>query len=249
MKIIGFHAARLILAIALISGCASKGELKDERDPWEGYNRAAFKFNDTLDRAILKPVAKGYKKITPDLMEEAVHNFFSNLEDVGVAVNNLLQFKIKDGFSDIGRLALNSTFGIGGLIDLGTVAGFRKHEEDFGQTLGAWGLDSGPYFVIPFLGPSTLRDAPAKAVDHYLDPITYVEDDTIRYSLRAVDLIDLRAGLLATEETIEGVAFDRYTFIKNAFLDRREFLVHDGNPPIEDDFLDELDELDALDEE
>lgn len=236
---------RLMIACLCVmqAGCATTGGVTDERDPLEPYNRAVYTFNDTLDRAVLKPVAQGYKRVIPEAFNIAISNFFSNLNDVNVAVNNLLQLKLVDAASDVGRLVLNSTLGIGGLFDVASGFGLRKHEEDFGQTLGYWGIGAGPYLVLPFFGPSTLRDAPSRAVDTYADPIVYVPDVIPALTLVGSRVTDYRADLLATEETLDEIALDRYIAIRNAYLDRREFLVYDGRPPQDEDLIRELEAL------
>ncbi len=240
-------AALMLCGVLLFTGCASVPGEPDPRDPWEGYNRAMFKFNDSLDRALLKPAAKGYQVIMPEFLDTTVSNFFSNLDDIRVAINNLLQFKINDGFSDLGRLLINSSFGLGGLLDISSEMGFPKHNEDFGQTLGAWGVPSGPYLIIPFTGPSTVRDTPASFADSYMLPINYLNDYETYLGLTALSIINSRADLLRLEKIADDVAYDRYTFIRNAYLDRRQFLVNDGRPSEDDnDLLNELNELEAL---
>ncbi len=235
----------VILCIALaVGGCATTQGPSDPHDPLERYNRAVFKFNDTLDRAVLKPVARGYRRVVAQPFNIAITNFFSNLGDIGVAVNNLLQLKVIEAASDVGRLAINTTLGIGGLFDIGSRFGLRKHEEDFGQTLGYWGVGPGPYIVLPFFGPSTLRDAPSRVVDAYYDPIVFLNATGPRFGLIGARLVDSRSDLLSTEATLNEFAFDRYIAIRNAYLDRREFLVHDGNPPPDQDLIEELEALD-----
>jgi phospholipid-binding lipoprotein MlaA len=202
-----------------------------------------YGFNDGLDRAILKPAAQGYQAIAPDFVETGVRNFFENLDDISVAVNNLLQGKLSNSASDIGRVVINSTIGVLGLFDVASSMGFTKHDEDFGQTLGAWGMDSGPYIVWPIFGPSTLRDSPSLVVDRVLlNPLTYVEIKTLeRVGIIAIDAVSVRAELLSLEETVDEISTDRYTFIREAYLDRREFLVNDGAAG-DTDLYDELDE-------
>lgn len=232
-----------LLACVVLCGCATTNGPSDERDPLERYNRTVYRFNDALDRAILKPVAQGYRRYTPPEFNVAISNFFANLGDVGVALNNLLQLKVVDAASDVGRLAVNSTLGIGGLFDVGSRLGLRKHEEDFGQTLGYWGVPSGPYLVLPLFGPSTIRDTPGRVVDGYFDPVVYLNGDVERIGLIGLRLLDYRADLLSAEETLDEIALDRYIAIRNAFLDRREFLVYDGNPPADEDLIKELESL------
>ncbi|MBA2491437.1 MAG: VacJ family lipoprotein [Gammaproteobacteria bacterium] len=232
-----------LLACIVLAGCATTSGRPDERDPLERYNRTVFRFNDVLDRNLLKPVARGYRRYLPKPFNIAISNFFANLGDVGVAANNLLQLKVVNAASDVGRIAINSTLGVGGLFDVGSRFGLRKHEEDFGQTLGYWGVPAGPYLVLPLFGPSTVRDTPGRVVDGYLDPVVYVDGDIERIGLVGLRLLDYRADLLSTEETLDEIALDRYIAIKNAFLDRREFLVYDGNPPPDEDLIRELESL------
>jgi phospholipid-binding lipoprotein MlaA len=234
----------ILLACVTVSACATTNGPTDERDPLERYNRAVFKFNETLDRAILKPVARGYRRVLPEPFNIAISNFFSNLGDIGVAVNNLLQLKVLNAASDVGRLAINTTLGLGGLFDVASRFGLRKHEEDFGQTMAYWGLGPGPYLMLPLFGPSTVRDAPGRVVDGYVDPVVYL-NNIPRISLFGARVVDYRADLLKTEETLDEIALDRYIAIRNAFLDRREFLVHDGNPPPDQELIEELESLDS----
>jgi len=237
-------ALLLACAVMILSGCASTQYVADERDPWQGFNRTMYGFNDGLDRALLKPAAKGYKAVAPDFVETGVRNFFDNLDDISVAVNNLLQGKVSNSFSDIGRLAINSTIGVLGLFDVASSMGLTKHDEDFGQTLGVWGMDSGPYIMWPLFGPSTLRDSPSLVVDRVLlNPLTYVEIKTgERIAIVALDVVSVRAELLSLEETVDEISTDKYTFIREAYLDRRDFLVNDGSPAEELDLYDELDD-------
>ncbi|WP_068826469.1 MlaA family lipoprotein [Pseudomonas sp. BMS12] len=202
-----------------------------EDDPWESFNRPVFTFNDTLDTYALKPVAKGYQAVTPQIVEDGVHNVFNNIGDVGNLANNLLQGKLHDAGVDTGRLLFNTTFGLLGFFDVASHMGLQRNDEDFGQTLGAWGVGSGPYLVIPFLGPSTLRDAPAKIPDSFLEPYPYIDHVPTRNVTRAVDVVDTRASLLSAEKMISG---DKYIFIRNAYLQNREFRVKDGE--VVDDF-------------
>jgi phospholipid-binding lipoprotein MlaA len=233
----------ILLVCVAAAGCATTNGPTDERDPLERYNRAIFRFNDTLDRAILKPVSKGYRRITPEPFNIAISNFFANLYDVNVAFNNALQLKLVSAASDVGRIVINSTLGFGGLFDVASRFGLRKHEEDFGQTLGYWGVGSGPFLMLPLFGPSTVRDAPGRVVDAYLDPVVYVSNNPARFFLAGSRIIDYRADLLTTEETLDEIALDRYIAIRSAFLDRREFLVHDGRPPPDEDLIEELESL------
>lgn len=222
--------AALLLAASLAAGCATTGE-RDSRDPWEGFNRKSFAFNEKLDEIVLKPVATGYQKIVPGFAREGVNNFFDNLEDVGTTLNNFLQGKPKEGASDLGRFVVNTVFGVLGLWDVATPLGLEKHYEDFGQTLGVWGVESGPYFVIPFLGPSTARDAPAKAVDPSWYYASLIDNNTIYWSIWGLDKVRIRANLFQAEGVLTEAALDKYSFIRDAWIQRRRSMVYDGNPP------------------
>ena len=219
-----------LLSLLLVGCATAPNAKKDPRDPLEGFNRASYKFNDGLDRALLKPAAKGYKAITPDFVESGVTNFFSNLGQPTVIINDLLQAKFKASLNDTGRFLLNTTVGIGGLFDPASAAGLDRNDEDFGQTLGKWGVSSGAYLMVPFFGPSTVRDAFGSGVDTFTSPVHYVERDAWRYGLQGMDLIDARARRLPLEDTL-AQTYDKYTFIKNAFLQQREYAVKDGNVP------------------
>ena len=234
----------LLFSILIVSGCATTQELSnDPRDPWEGFNRGVYTFNDAVDRAFLKPVAAGYRAITPEFAEEGVSNFFSNLDDVRVAFNNTLQFKFLDAASDIGRIVINSTIGLLGFIDVASNMGLQKHNEDFGQTLGYWGMGTGPYIVLPIFGPSNFRDGPGIVVDHFTWPPTWADiKHRERTILIGMNVINTRAELLKVEETVEEIIHDRYVFIRNAYLDHREFLVKDGEISPDDDLYKELEE-------
>lgn len=216
------------LAVALLPMGALAAS---EQDPLEGVNRAIFSFNEALDKYFLKPVAKGYQAITPDPVEEGVHNVFGNLGEVRNLVNNLLQGKVRDAGVDGSRLLFNSTFGVAGIFDVATPMGLPRNDEDFGQTLGSWGVGSGAYLVLPALGPSSLRDGPARIPDGYLGPYAHMDHVPSRNLLRGVDVIDTRASFLAAERMLSG---DKYVFLRNAYLQTREFKVRDGE--VEDDF-------------
>ena len=223
-----------VLALGVLAGCATVGGNPD--DPLEGYNRAMFNFNDAVDKAVLKPVAKGYKTVMPRFARTGVSNFFSNLGDLWIGVNNILQGKIGAGASDFCRVAMNTTVGILGLIDVASDAGLEKHNEDFGQTLGRWGVGTGAYVVLPFLGPSDVRDGFSRlAVDWHGDPLWRVNDIPVRNELYGARLIDTRASLLDASNLLEAAALDRYSFTRSAYLQRRRSLVYDGNPPEEPD--------------
>lgn len=210
------------------------------KDPWEGFNRKVFGFNDTLDRFFLKPVAKSYRFVTPDFMETGVTNFFDNIAEVPNALNNVLQWKWGKAGNSTGRLLINSTVGVAGLFDVARHTGLPKLDgESFGQTLSHWGVGQGPYVVLPFLGPSTMTDTVAMPADWFMDPLSYAESNEVRYGLKGLDIIQTRAGLLDAEKLISG---DKYVFIREAYLQRREYLVNDGK--VEDDFGGDLEEFD-----
>lgn len=222
-----------IIAALFLTGCASTRPL-NPADPLESFNRGVFTFNDTLDKAVVKPVAQGYNKVMPDLAKTLVINFFSNLDDVVVTVNDFLQFKFAQGFSDGARVMVNSTIGIGGLIDVAST-NLEKHNEDFGQTLGYWGIKSGPYLVIPVLGPSTLRDSIGDLGDSQVSPIARTQHVRTRNQMYVTKAVKRRAQLLTEESVLDGAIIDRYTFIRDAYLQRRENRVYDGNPPSDTD--------------
>jgi phospholipid-binding lipoprotein MlaA len=249
VKQTGFLTRTLVAlaAMAMLGGCASRVAVEDRHpdDPWEGFNRRVFVFNDAIDRAVLKPVARGYRTVTPQPVQTGVGNFFSNLGEIRTALNSLLQGKPANAGLSTSRFVINSTVGIAGLWDFATHMGITAEEEDFGQTLGVWGMGEGPYLVLPLLGPSTVRDTSGLPVDMYTYPLTYVEDDKVRLSLTALRLIDVRAGLLEQEELIRG---DRYAFIRDAYLQRRRFEVSDGelgdDPFARDEFDFDFDDAD-----
>jgi phospholipid-binding lipoprotein MlaA len=235
----------LAALLLLLGGCASVPNEPDPADPLEGFNRAMYSFNEQLDKAILKPVAKGYQTIMPDPADKAVSNFFSNLDDVWVLINDLLQFKIHQALEDFTRVAFNTSFGILGLIDVATDMGLPKHDEDFGQTLGYWGVDTGPYLVLPFFGPSNFRDGFGLWVDSFGDIVwREVKPNSDRNALYGLRVIDKRADLLRAEKIMREAALDPYVFLRESYLQRRKFLIRDGHMP-EDDFGDLFDDEDG----
>lgn len=217
----------LLVTLLATSGCASTqtAENANPEDPWEGFNRKVFAFNDVVDRYTLKPIARGYRNITPDPVQTGVGNFFSNLGELRTALNSVLQGKPDNAGLATSRFLINSTVGIGGLLDYATLMEITADEEDFGQTLAVWGWEDSRYLVLPLLGPSTLRDTTGLPADMTSYPVYYVDDDTVRISLTALNLIDVRAGLLDQEELIRG---DRYRFIRDAYLQSRQFEISDG---------------------
>ncbi|MGF6958717.1 MlaA family lipoprotein [Paraburkholderia youngii] len=213
------NAALALTAAGLISGCATAPDRKPG-DPFEPVNRAIFTFNDGVDRYIAVPVAKGYQKVTPQPLRTAVSNFFSNLGDLTNAANALLQLKITDATEDIMRFAFNSVFGIGGLLDWATPAGLPKHHQDFGLTLGHWGIPSGPYLVLPLFGPSTVRDSMGLVVDVKFNPLNYVEPAT-RNPLYVLQFVSTRSDLLGATSLLEQAALDKYSFVRDAYVQQR----------------------------
>lgn len=231
-----FKRATLVTAFVactgLLGGCATSG---NPHDPIEGFNRAVFAFNDGLDRGIIKPVAKGYDTAAPVPVKTGVANFFGNIADAFIGVNNLLQGKVSDAASDLGRVVVNSTIGVLGLIDWASDMGLEKHDEDFGQTFGRWGVGAGPYVVVPVFGPRTTRDTVGLAADLSVDPVGNMHNVAARNTLVVTRLISDRAALLPADKVIEEAALDKYSYIRDAYLQRRRNLVYDGAPPREND--------------
>ena len=219
-------AIALLLAV-LAAGCATTGN----KDPWEPFNRKTHAFNTVLDDVVLRPTATAYTKVVPGFAREGVNNFFDNLEDLNTGLQNILQGKVREGVSDLGRLVVNSTFGVFGLWDVATPMGLEKHYEDFGQTLGVWGVGPGPYFVIPLLGPSTLRDAPSRVVDPSWWYADAINPESLWWGLWGLEKVRLRANLLQAEGVLDQAAIDRYSFIRDAWMQRRRSMVYDGSPP------------------
>lgn len=233
----------LSLALAL-AGCATPA---NHYDPLEPVNRKVYAFNGAIDRNVAQPIARGYVANVPKPVQNGTHNFFSNLNDVYVGTNNLLQGKWKQAGSDVGRVLFNSTFGLFGLIDIATPAGMPKHNEDFGQTLGAWGVGSGPYVVVPFLGFKTLRDTGDWVVSAAMDPVRAVDDQATRDVATALRLLNLRAELLGAASVVDGASIDEYAFVRDGYLQRRYSLVYDGKPPAPLKLGDEEEQIDLKD--
>ncbi len=242
----------LLLAVLVmhgaISGCATTAAT-DPRDPWENMNRSTQNFNDTMDEYVLEPAARGYNWIMPSFMNTGVSNFFSNIRDIKVTINDFLQFKLKQGAMDATRFVVNTTVGIAGFIDVGTMIGLPKHNEDFGQTLGYWGVPSGPYLVLPFWGPSTVRGTTGRVGDAAMNPLTYLFlfSDSAAASLAsfgayAIDVVDRRAAVLGFDKVAEEAALDRYEFFRDSYLQRREHLINDDeDPELENDLEEDFD--------
>ncbi|WP_321799719.1 VacJ family lipoprotein [Caballeronia sp. J97] len=232
MQAKGIRRAIIVAGVMTLAGCATV-TTPTKGDPFESYNRTMFTINDTVDQYAVKPVAKGYVWAVPEPVRNSVTNFFSNIGDVYIAANNLLQLKIADGVSDIMRVAINTVFGVGGLFDVATIAKLPKHAGDFGLTLGHYGVPSGPYVVLPLLGPSTVRDSAGLVVDYFGNPLTYVSPDSVSWALYGVNLINTRANLLGATDVLADAALDKYSFVRNAYLQRRQFLISggEGNMP------------------
>lgn len=226
------RTAAVATVVALSTGCATTHG-NNPHDPWEGLNRSVFAFNEGLDKAVIKPVAQGYDAVAPQPVKTGISNFFSNIGDIFIGVNNLLQGKLNDAASDTGRVMINTTVGILGLLDVASKIGIEKHEEDFGQTLGVWGVGDGPYVVLPFFGPRTLRDTAGLVLDLKADPVPNEGHVATRNTLVVTRLIDQRAELLPAENVIEGAALDKYSYLRDAYLQRRKSLIYDGKPPAE----------------
>lgn len=216
----------LLIAACALAGCAAT----NPKDPLEPFNRTMFEFNDAVDRTALRPAAEMYAKL-PSFMQTGVSNFFGNLGDVPTAANNFLQGKFADGLSDVMRVLVNTAFGLGGLLDISSEAGLQKHNEDFGQTLGKWGIGAGPYVVLPLLGSSTVRDTTALPVDFKTDPWLYADPSAVRVTGAVTRVVDQRAALLGASTLLEEAALDRYVFVRDAYLQRRQGKVYDGEPP------------------
>jgi len=224
----------LCVALAtLLAGCATANS--DPRDPLEGLNRKVYVFNDKLDNWVLRPVATGYRDWVPGELRDRVRNFFGNIADPLIGVNNILQGKFEDGFLDWMRFGFNSTLGLFGLHDIATDMGYEKHNEDFGQTFGRWGAGTGPYLVLPILGSSNVRDGLGSALDIYLDPLGEVRPYHFEYGLWATRVVQTRADLLDASRILEEASLDKYVFQRDAYLQRRRNLIYDGRPPRERD--------------
>lgn len=228
------HGVRRMVSCALVLGscygCASVPN-PDPRDPLESFNRGVYSFNEGLDEAILKPVATVYRDVTPRLVRTGVGNFLGNLDDAWSFVNSVLQGKLRHSLDNFFRFGVNSTFGIFGIFDVAGEMRIERHSEDFGQTMAVWGVGSGAYLVLPFFGPSTIRDAVALPVDAGGDLVSHVNDIPARNSLRLLNVIDTRARLLGVSASLDEVALDKYSFTRDAFLQRRRNAVYDGDPP------------------
>ena len=228
-KIESSKSAKIILSaiIALLLNSVNIAKADENDDPLEPINRAIFEFNEVVDDNILEPVAKGYKYVTPDPVEKGISNFFSNLGEINTIANDLLQLKFQQAAKDSLRFVVNSTIGVLGIFDVATPLGLSKNKEDFGQTLGFWGVPNGPYLVLPFLGPSSFRDAPGTFVDYEMSPMEQLHHEE-RQTLRLINIIETRAKLLRATKILDTAAKDKYIFIRESYLQKRESLVRDG---------------------
>jgi phospholipid-binding lipoprotein MlaA len=234
--------AALAVAVLLSSGCASTPKEQDEGDPYEGVNRKIYKFNDALDRAIVKPIADTYVKVTPEAARTSVSNFFDNLGYLNTILNDFFQGKFKQGTADLGRFLINSTIGSLGLVDVASKMGLKAHQEDVGQTLGVYGAPEGAYLMVPLLGPYTARDSPDLVMSTVTSGLFYISQLAVTLPLSALMVIDKRARASSYLKIVDEAALDRYVFIRDAYLQHRNFLIYDGNPPprkFEDDGSDE----------
>ncbi len=233
----GAFGAAAIALFALLTGCATvpPDAGKDPRDPLESFNRQVFAFNEGLDKVALKPLAQVYDKVLPDPVKDCLSNAFSNLREPSNALNNLLQGKASESVSDVCRFAVNTTVGVLGCFDVASKMGLERHREDFGQTLGVWGVGNGPYLVLPLFGPSTFRDTAGLGVETVLDVNFWLENVPVRNTIFGVRTISFRQELLKADELVSGAALDKYTFLRDGYLQRRRNLVYDGNPPRQKD--------------
>ena len=242
------RSAGLALSALLFAGCASNpNRVTDPRDPLEPFNRAVFRFNTDFDNAFMRPLAKGYQAVTPEPVDRGITNFFSNIDDFTSFVNNILQFKMSRAGSDLGRIFMNSTVGILGFFDVATNAGLPSYKEDFGQTLGYWGIPPGAYFMLPIFGPSNLRDNVGFAGDIVTDPFFSIETGKIYWGFATLRVVDFRADRLTAGEILTDAALDPYIFLRDAYLQRRQNLVYDGNPPESEDQADIWADIDFKD--
>lgn len=232
------HGAVLIgfgLMLALLSGCATikaaRGGPGQRLDPWENWNRKVFAFNERLDEAVIKPVATAYTNILPEPVRDGISNVFNNVADAWSAVNNLLQGKIQGAALDVIRVGTNTVFGVLGLFDVAQEMGIDHHYEDFGQTLGHWGVGAGAYVVWPLLGPSTVRESFALPLDRAVSPALAFHDSGAKLGIAAIQVISVRSSLLGASRVLDDIALDKYTFVRDAYLQRRRSLTFDGDPP------------------
>ncbi len=224
----------ILAASVLFTGCTTINDYDNSRDPFERYNRFMYNINDTVDNALIKPLATGYKAVLPTPVNRGITNVFNNLVDLTSVLNNLLQFKFDQAVSGLGRVLVNSTVGVLGVADIASKYDLPRYREDFGQTLGYWGINAGPYIVLPLLGASDARDAFGLVVDWYVDPIRQIDPERTRWSITGLRGIDRRSDLLAASRIMEEAALDKYEFYRDAYLQKRQSDVYDGDPPFED---------------
>lgn len=230
----GTVAASVVLVLLICTGCASTGnQVREPHDPYEGFNRSMFAFNKALDQAIFGPISKGYTAVTPAPAREAIFNFFDNLAYLTTAINQFLQGKIEKGFEDTGRFIVNSTFGLGGLVDFASGIEMPRRTEDFAQTLAVWGVGAGPYLELPLFGPNTFRSVPGIPADAVTDVVTWV-NSPYNFAMSGVKRVEQRARLEGAIKLRDTTALDPYVFQREAYLQRRRNLIYDGNPPLED---------------
>ena len=223
-----FRAFSISLCMVFLSACATTNAL-DERDPWEGFNRGVYSFNQTMDNVLFNPVGRVYNTITPEFIDTSVSNFFANLGQLSVIANDILQLKFDQTVNDTVRLLLNSTIGLFGFLDISSSAGLHSSDEDFGQTLAHWGIGPGPYLVVPFFGPATVRDATGVAIDRgVFSPIFYLEDDMTKAGLLTLNYVDFKSDLLSTGDLIGEASLDEYEFVKNAYFEKRSSQINDA---------------------
>jgi phospholipid-binding lipoprotein MlaA len=228
--------AALLVGVSLLAGCAS-GPNANPKDPLEPFNRSVYQFNEAVDTAVLKPVATAYRDVTPKLIRQGIGNFFDNLQDAWSAVNSALQLNGPATSDNLGRFMVNSFVGIGGLFDVASDLGIQRQPKDFGLTLGHYGVGPGPYLMLPLLGPSTFRDTAALPVNSQGDMVRGLTDVPTRNTAMALRIVDQREGLLQATEMLEKIALDKYSFVRDAHLQRRRSAVYDGNPPEEEDYF------------
>ena len=238
------RAAMVALLPLCLTACATATNT-DSRDPWEGWNRDVQGFNDDVDEYVMKPVSEGYKWITPGFVDQGVTNFYSNINDISVFLNDFLQFKPMQGTEDAGRFMINSVAGLGGLFDVADYLGLPKHREDFDQTMAVWGIPSGPYLVLPFFGPSTPRGVGGLLGDSATNPINYIAPMAVPLISGTLRVTDQQADSQAGYKVLDAAAQDRYQFLRNSYFQERESKIHDGNPPVDDELEKAEQELDA----
>lgn len=227
-----------------LTACATTSTT-DPRDPWEDWNRDVQGFNDQVDEYVIKPVSTGYRWVSPEFVDRGITNFFSNIDDIGVFLNDFLQFKFAQGGQDAGRFLINSVAGVGGLVDVASELDLSKHKEDFDQTLAVWGVPSGPYLVLPFFGPSTPRGVGGLVGDSATNPLNYIAPMAVPWLTGALNVTDQRADRQSASKILDAAAQDRYTFIRNAYFQERADKIYDGNPPLDEDLEKEVQEMDA----